>query len=132
MVAQFAYKLAWIEDFALLCDPTSKGCFAVQSHSSCTRLGLYYYYYYYVSSNYYCTTRLATLLQSVLLCVSLNSLLKVFVAFDRSRLILILLRSCRIFCIHVIFGLPCGLLTFLRYSSKKFLAGVSEYRSHLI
>ena len=65
------------------------------------------------------------LLQSVLFCVSSTSLFKVFLAFDRSSLIPILLRSCRIVCIHVVFGLPCGLLTFLRYSSKEFLAGVS-------
>ena len=83
------------------------------------------YYYYYISRNYYCTTRFTMLLQSVLLCVSSNSLLNVFVAFDRSSLIPILLRSCRIVCIQVIYGLPCGLLTFLRYSSKAFLAGVS-------
>ena len=76
------------------------------------------YYYCYVSRNYYCTTRLTMLLQSVVFCVSSTSLFKVFVAFDRSSLIPIFLRSCRIVCIHVVFGLPCGLLTFLRYSSK--------------
>ena len=83
------------------------------------------YYFYYVARNYYCTTRLTILLQSVLFCVSSTSLFMVFVAFDRSSLIQILLRSCRIVCIHVVFDLPCGLLTFLRYSSKAFLAGVS-------
>ena len=41
------------------------------------------------------------------------SLFKVFLAFDRSSLIPILLRSRRIVCIHVVFGLPSGLLTFL-------------------
>ena len=86
----------------------------------------YYYFYYYVSRNYYyCTTRLTMLLQSVLFCVSSTSLFKVFVAYDRSSLIPISLRSWRIICIYVVFGLPCGLLTFLRYSSKAFLAGVS-------
>ena len=88
-------------------------------------LKYYYNYYYYVSRNYYCTTRFTMLLQSVLLCVNSNSLFKVFLAFDRSSLIPILLRSCRIVCIHVVFGIPCGLLTFLRYSSKAFLVGVS-------
>ena len=87
---------------------------------------MYYYYYYYVTCIYYCTMRFTMLLQSVLLCVSSNSLFNVFIAFDRSSLIPILLRSCRIICIHVVFGLPCGLLTFLRYSSKAFLAGVSR------
>ena len=87
----------------------------------------YYYYYYYVLRNYHCTMRLTILLQSVLFRVSSTSLFKVFVAFDRSSLIPILLRSCCIVCINAVFGLPCGLLTFLRYSSKAFLAGVSGY-----
>ena len=65
------------------------------------------------------------LLQSVLLCVSSNSLFNVFVALDKSSLIPIMLRSCRIACIHVVFGLPFSLLTFLRYTSKAFLVRVS-------
>ena len=62
------------------------------------------------------------LLQSVLFCVSSTSLFNVFVALDRSNLIPILLRSCHI----IVFGLPHGILTFLRYSSKAFLAGVKN------
>ena len=36
-----------------------------------------------------------------------------------------LAKSCLTVCIQVVFGLPCGRFTFLRYSLRAFLAGVS-------
>ena len=38
-----------------------------------------------------------------------------------------LLRSCRMICVLVVFDLPRGLFTSLGYSSRAFLVGVSEY-----
>ena len=54
-----------------------------------------------------------------------NNLFNVLVAFERSSLISMLFKSCHIVCIQAAFGLPRGLFTFLRYSSRVFLAGVS-------
>ena len=48
-------------------------------------------------------------------------LFNVFVAFDRSSLIPILLRSCRIVCIHVVFDPPCGLLKYIRHAKYRAL-----------
>ena len=48
----------------------------------------------------------------------------VLVAFERSGLIPVLIRSCRMVCIQVVFDLPYGLFTLLRYSSKVFFTGV--------
>ena len=60
-----------------------------------------------------------------MLSVSCNNLFNVLVAFERSNLIPMLFKSCRMVCIQVVFGLPRGLFTFLRYSSRAFLVGVS-------
>ena len=72
------------------------------------------------------TAQHVVLQHSFLSCVNSNSLLNVGFSMERSILMSILLMSGRIICIQVVFDLLRGLFTSLRYSSRAFLAGVSE------
>ena len=74
----------------------------------------------------FCITRFTVLRHSLLSRVNSNCLFKVGFSLERSIFMLILLRSCRIFCIQDVYDLPLGLFTFLRCSSRAFLAGVSD------
>ncbi len=58
---------------------------------------------------------------------SVNSinLFTVCFPFDRSNFMSMVAKSCLTVCIQVVFDLPCGRFTFLRHSSRAFLAGVS-------
>ena len=67
------------------------------------------------------------LIQFVLFFVSSNGLLNAFVALDISNFVLIWLRSCRINCTHVVFGLPFSLLNLHRYPSKTIFADFSGF-----
>ena len=62
--------------------------------------------------------------------VNSNILLNVCFPFERSIFMSILLRSCLVVFIQVVSGLPPGFFTSLRYSSRAFLAGVTEL-SHI-
>ena len=63
--------------------------------------------------------------QFLLSCARSESLFNVCDSFDRSSLIPMLAKSYLPVCIQVVFGLPCSRFTFLRYSLRAFLAGVS-------
>ena len=50
----------------------------------------------------------------------------VWVVFESSSLIPVLFRSCRMVSTQAFIGLPFGHITFLRFSSNAFLAGVAR------
>ena len=69
--------------------------------------------------------RLTMAQQFFLSCVSSDNLFNICTSFKSPSLILMLAESCITVCNQVVFGFPCGCITFLRYSSKGFFAGVS-------
>ena len=78
--------------------------------------------FYDVICNLHCSKRIAILRSQLFLSyASSDNSHIVSVVLERSRLIPMLFRSCRIISIQVVFGLPCGLITFLDVLQVLFL-----------